>query len=53
VGLPAAIAAKLRLTGELPLTGCHIPTHPAIYVPILRELEHAGLVFTEEVEALR
>jgi len=52
VGLPAAIAAKLRLTGELPLTGCHIPTHPAIYVPILRELEHAGLVFTEEVEAL-
>jgi saccharopine dehydrogenase-like NADP-dependent oxidoreductase len=52
VGLPAAVAAKLMLAGELPLTGCHIPTHPAIYVPILRELEQQGLVFKEEITAL-
>ena len=52
VGMPAGVAAKLLLAGELPLTGCHIPTHPAIYGPILRELEQNGLVFKERVEAL-
>jgi saccharopine dehydrogenase (NADP+, L-glutamate forming) len=52
VGMPAAIAAKLLLDGDLPLTGCHIPTHPAIYVPVLRELAQAELVFNEEVTAL-
>ncbi len=49
VGQPAAIAVKLLLAGEFPLTGCHIPTHPAIYKPILRELERDGLIFTEKV----
>ncbi len=52
VGMPAGIAAKLILAGELPLTGCHIPTHPAVYVPVLRELEQNGLVFQEKVERL-
>ena len=52
VGLPAAIAVRLLLTGQLPLTGCHVPTHPAIYEPILRELEAAGLVFEETVEEI-
>lgn len=49
VGLPLGIAAKLLLTGEIPLTGCHIPTHPAIYEPVLRELETAGIGFEEKV----
>jgi len=52
VGLPAGIAVRLILSGELPLTGCHIPTHPAIYRPILRELEAEGLAFDEKVEEL-
>lgn len=47
VGLPAAIAARLVLAGELPLTGCRIPTDPRIYRPVLAELERAGLRFRE------
>ncbi len=50
VGLPAAIAVDLLLAGDLPLTGCHIPTHPAIYEPILSRLEAEGLKFHESVE---
>jgi saccharopine dehydrogenase-like NADP-dependent oxidoreductase len=52
VGLPAALATKLILTDALPLTGSHIPTHPAIYNPILAELEAGGLRFVEQTEAL-
>ncbi len=43
VGLPLAITTRLILNGKIPLTGCHIPTHPAIYRPVLVELEKAGL----------
>ncbi|KAA3611777.1 MAG: saccharopine dehydrogenase [Planctomycetota bacterium] len=49
VGLPTAIAARLLLQGDLPLTGSHIPTHPSIYEPVLREIAKEGLSFTEEV----
>ena len=52
VGLPAAIAAKLILTDELPISGCHIPTHPAIYSKVLPELKEAGLKFVEKVTAV-
>ncbi len=52
VGLPAAIVAKLLMRHELPLTGCHIPTHPAIYQPVLKELKEHGIAFTEKVEEL-
>ena len=52
VGMPAAIASKLILADELPLTGCHIPMHPAIYKPILAELEEAGIRMTEVVTEL-
>ncbi len=52
VGLPAAIAAKLLLTDQLPITGCQIPTHPVIYNPVLKELENLGLKFTEKEEAV-
>jgi saccharopine dehydrogenase (NADP+, L-glutamate forming) len=47
VGLPVALAARLLLRGELPLTGSAIPTHPSIVDPILRELGAAGLEFVE------
>ncbi len=50
VGYPAAIATKLLLTNQLPLTGCHIPTLPAIYMPVLQELKKEGFVFQEEVK---
>jgi len=52
VGLPVAIATVLKLRGELSLTGSLIPTHPAIYEPILAGIEAAGLRFTEKREAL-
>jgi saccharopine dehydrogenase-like NADP-dependent oxidoreductase len=52
VGLPAAIAANLLLTGQLPLSGCHIPTHPAIYTRVLPELEKAGFKFVEKREVM-
>ena len=51
VGLPAVIAIEQLLAGELPMTGCHIPTHPAIYEPILSRLEAEGLAFAESVES--
>ncbi len=48
VGLPAALAAEMILTDKMPVTGCHIPTHPAIYTPILYELEKHGFAFKEK-----
>jgi len=52
VGLPAGIVAKLILTDQLPLTGCHIPIHPAIYEPVLKGLSESGLSFEEVVTEL-
>jgi saccharopine dehydrogenase-like NADP-dependent oxidoreductase len=52
VGLPTAISVRLLLNGELTLTGSLIPTHPAVYGPVLRALEQEGLVFTETREPL-
>jgi len=52
VGLPAALVVKLLLTGKLSLTGCHMPTHPDIYVPVMKELEDEGFKFNETVEKL-
>ena len=48
VGLPAAIAVKLVLTGKISVTGVHIPVIPEIYEPILAELEGMGIHFSEE-----
>ncbi len=50
VGLPAAIAAKLILTGKLEMKGCHIPTHPGIYKVVLEELKESGIKFNEKIE---
>jgi saccharopine dehydrogenase-like NADP-dependent oxidoreductase len=52
VGLPSALAAKLVLTDELPISGCHIPTHPAIFSKVLPELKNDGLTFKEKVESI-
>lgn len=49
VGLPLAIAAKLYLTGNLKLSGVHIPTIPELYEPILDELNDYGIVFKENM----
>jgi saccharopine dehydrogenase (NADP+, L-glutamate forming) len=47
VGLPAAMAARLVLEGRIAATGVQIPVSPAIYGPILAELEPVGIRFTE------
>ncbi|MDD5263367.1 MAG: saccharopine dehydrogenase C-terminal domain-containing protein [Candidatus Bipolaricaulis sp.] len=47
VGLPAAIAARMVLQGEIDLTGVHVPTVPAIYEPVLKELAALGVQFRE------
>ena len=52
VGLPAAIAARMILQGEINLTGVHVPTIPEIYDPVLAELATMGVAFTETVETL-
>jgi saccharopine dehydrogenase (NADP+, L-glutamate forming) len=52
VGLPLAIAAKLLLIGTLIQRGVVVPVVPAVYVPILRELEALGIRFTETERAV-
>lgn len=47
VGLPTGIAARLLLDDGLGITGCHLPTEPAIYRPVLAELEREGVGFQE------
>ncbi len=49
VGMPVAIAVELLLTDRLPITGCQIPTHPAVYEPVLEQLKARGLTATETV----
>jgi saccharopine dehydrogenase-like NADP-dependent oxidoreductase len=52
VGLPAAIATKLILEGKINVKGVQIPTIPAIYEPVLNELEKFGITFKEETEKI-
>ena len=47
VGLPLAMGVKLLVTGELNLTGIHLPTEPELYNKILPELEGMGFSFSE------
>jgi len=51
VGMPIAIATELLLTGRLTITGCQIPTLPAIYEPVLHELKAQNLSFKETVSS--
>ncbi|MEI6696303.1 MAG: saccharopine dehydrogenase C-terminal domain-containing protein [Bacteroidota bacterium] len=48
VGTPLAIATKLLLTGQMNVTGVHIPVKKELYEPILAELESYGIKFIEE-----
>ncbi len=48
VSLPAAIAVKLILSGQITVTGVHIPVIPEIYGPVLDELETLGIRCAEE-----
>lgn len=50
VGLPMGILAHFALTNKITLpTGVLIPTMSQIYKPVLTELAHHGIVFTDEV----
>ncbi|MCK4776207.1 MAG: saccharopine dehydrogenase, partial [Candidatus Krumholzibacteria bacterium] len=53
VGLPAGIAAKLILLGEIPLTGCQLPTNPAVYKKVLAELRDLNVEFKETVREIK
>ncbi|MDX1284049.1 MAG: saccharopine dehydrogenase C-terminal domain-containing protein [Draconibacterium sp.] len=50
VALPAAIAVKMILDGEITSTGVHIPVSKAIYDPVLDELENMGIAMVEDWE---
>jgi len=52
VGLPAAIAARMILEGEIRLTGVQVPMVAEIYEPVLAELATMGVSFSETVERL-
>jgi saccharopine dehydrogenase-like NADP-dependent oxidoreductase len=43
VSLPAAVGARLILTGAIGDTGVHVPVTPSIYTPVLDELETMGI----------
>ena len=47
VSLPCAVAVNLILEGRLTLKGLQIPVAPAIYEPVLAELEQLGIVCKE------
>ncbi len=47
VGLPAAIGVRMILEGTITLTGVQVPVVPAIYEPVLAELEALGIGFVE------
>jgi len=52
VSLPAAIAVKMMLNGQIKMTGVQIPVMPAIYSPVLNELEKMNIKFTERSKQL-
>jgi len=52
VGLPAAIAVRMILQGQVGLTGVHRPVMPEIYEPVMAELKELDIGFTETVEPL-
>lgn len=50
VGLPMGVLAKLILKDRVNMPhGVHIPNMPEVYKPVLKELRHLGINFTEEV----
>ncbi|RPJ41461.1 MAG: saccharopine dehydrogenase, partial [Candidatus Latescibacterota bacterium] len=53
VGYPAAIAARFLLEGKIKGSGVQIPVSPAIYEPVLDELERLGIRCEERKETAR
>jgi len=53
VSLPAAVGAKLILTGAIRETGVHVPVKPEIYNPVLNELETMGIRCEERTEVVK
>lgn len=52
VGIPAGIAVKRILSGELKRTGVCVPVTSDIFEPILKELESFGVKFLEKEEII-
>lgn len=52
VAFPAAIAARYILEDTINLTGVHLPVLPEIYNPVLEELQHQGMVFSEHIKKM-
>jgi len=52
VGLPAAVAVEMLLTGELELRGCLLPSHPEICDSVLAHLRAEGFEFKEKIVPL-
>ena len=50
VSLPAAVGAKMILTGEIKDTGVHVPVKPEIYNPVLDELATMKIRCVEKTE---
>lgn len=50
VGLPLAITIKNFITKAFDLHGVQIPTHPDIYLPLLKELEEHQVIFSEKID---
>jgi saccharopine dehydrogenase-like NADP-dependent oxidoreductase len=51
VGLPMGILGKMVLNKKIKYPiGVHIPNMPSVYKPVLTELAHYGISFTEEVK---
>jgi saccharopine dehydrogenase-like NADP-dependent oxidoreductase len=48
VALPAAIAVKMILNGEIADKGVRVPISKSIYEPVLSELEKMGIAMVEE-----
>jgi len=53
VGLPAAVTARLIVTGQLALPGVHLPVLPEIYKPVLAELASMGICSAETTTPLK
>jgi saccharopine dehydrogenase-like NADP-dependent oxidoreductase len=49
VGLPVAMATLLILNGKIKTPGVQLPMREEVYLPILKELEEYGVVFTEQI----
>jgi saccharopine dehydrogenase-like NADP-dependent oxidoreductase len=49
VGLPVAMATLLILNGKIKTPGVQLPIREEVYLPILKELEEYGVVFSEQI----